>query len=154
RDDELPTLERPGQLVRLRVDLEAEPGEEPVGALGLVELDPDSPVVARHRGKRTPAAAPTSASGRPKSRSDTPVGSRRFVIPPRKNGQPAPRRRAVSTSAASPTSPSSRRWWISSATASRTSSTIWSRLRGACSTTTISSLPSAYLRSVAESGNR
>src|SRR5205823_13263183 len=35
RYDELPTLERPGQLVRLRVDLEAEPGEEPVGALGL-----------------------------------------------------------------------------------------------------------------------
>ena len=29
---------------------EAEPREEPVGVLRLVELDPDPPVVARHRG--------------------------------------------------------------------------------------------------------
>src|SRR5438067_2434529 len=33
RDDELPTLERPNQLVRLGVELEAEPGEEPVRVL-------------------------------------------------------------------------------------------------------------------------
>ena len=43
----------------------------------------------------------------PKRRCESPIWSRCFVIPPRKNGQPAPRRSPVSTSAASVTTPSS-----------------------------------------------
>ena len=40
----------------------------------------------------------TRASVSPIARSETPVSSRCFVIPPRKNGKPAPSNRHVSTS--------------------------------------------------------
>jgi hypothetical protein len=63
------------------------------------------------------AAVVMSAKVWPKRRSDIPIWSRCFVIPPRKKGQPAPRRSAVSTSAASGTTRASSRRWISSATA-------------------------------------
>ena len=45
RDGEVPPLERSGELVRLGVELEAEPRQEPVRVLRLVKLDSDPPVV-------------------------------------------------------------------------------------------------------------
>ena len=62
-------------------------------------------------------------------------------MPPRKNGQPAPRSRHVSTSAASATTPSSSSWRISSASASSTASWISSTVRPPLAATTISSFP-------------
>src|SRR5438874_450753 len=132
------------------VPRQAEPVEQAAGALLVGQLDANAPVVLRHQ-----AGAPAliSANVCPKRRSDMPIWSRCFVIPPRKNGQPAPRSRPVSTSAASGTTLSSSRRWVSSATASSTSSTICSPDRGAWSTTT-GSPPSASDARAGESGNR
>src|SRR5207244_11546991 len=116
RDREPPALELLGEALRI-VGAEVEPQafEQRLRVLRLGHLVPESPVVAH---VVAGSAAPISASGRPNILSDLPVWSRYFVIPPSQNGQPAPRRSAVSTSFASATTPSSSRWRISSATAS------------------------------------
>src|SRR5947208_13976040 len=128
-----------GQLIRVALR-EPEPLEQAAGSVLVGQLDPDAPVVGGHQAG---VGALMSLNVWPNIRSLTPVWSRCFVIPPRKNGQPAPSRRHVSTSAASATTPSSSSRWISSATASRTRSTISSRPQGSRSTITISSFPAA-----------
>src|SRR5262249_23319892 len=119
---------------------EVEPAEEAVCPFLVGKLDADAPVVVGHQAGVGALVSPT---GRPNIRSLTPVWSRCFVIPPRKNGHPAPSNRHVSTSAASGTTPSSRRRRISSATASRTRSTTSARVHGSRSTMTTSSFPAA-----------
>src|SRR6266536_283420 len=114
------SLELARETLRLvGAQVEAEPAEEILSLLFAGQLDPDAPVVSH-------AVAPSRSSvkGCPNILSDLPVWSRNLVIPPSQNGQPAPSRRAVSTSAASATTPSASRWWTSSATASRAASRI------------------------------
>src|SRR5207253_495570 len=140
RDREAPALELPGEALRLfAAEVEAEATEQRLHIVLFGQLDSDAPVVAHVVG----AASPTSARGRPNIHSDLPVWSRNLVIPPSQKGQPAPSRSAVSTSAASATTPSWSRWRISSATASSAASRISSFVFGSCSWTAISSLPSA-----------
>src|SRR6266511_3230249 len=99
------------------VPRQAQPVEQAARALLVGQLDPDSPVVLCHYAG---AASLISAKVCPKRRSDMPIWSRCLVMPPRKNGQPAPSSRPVSTSAASLTTPSPSNRWISSAIASST----------------------------------
>ena len=81
RHDEPPLLELLGELARLVAQLEAEPVEQPAGVL-VVDLDLDPVVVPRHYA----GILPYSARFEPTTRSEIPVWSRCFVIPPRKNG--------------------------------------------------------------------
>src|SRR4051794_32042137 len=139
-DREAVSLQLLGEALRLvGPEVEPEALEQRLAVRGLARLDPDAPVVGHAAG----APAPASASGRPNILSEIPTWSRYLVIPPSQNGQRAPSRSAVSTSFASATTPSCRRWWISSASASSAVSSTCSRESGACSWTTISSLPSA-----------
>src|SRR5262249_37183347 len=146
-DGGAPLLELARELARLDAELEAEAVEEAFVTVGDGDVDP--PVVAHQAG-----ILPYSARVEPVIRSEIPVWSRCFVMPPRKNGYPAPRIRHASMSAAAPTTPSSSMCRTSSAIASSASSRISSTLRLASPETTISSLPSAKFASVGESGKR
>ena len=101
---------------------EAEPSRSSSPPAPRGELDPQPPVVASPRAEPSGTAAARARACAPATRSETPVWSRYLVIPPSQNGKPAPRSRHVSTSAASATTPSSRMWRISSASASSTAS--------------------------------
>ena len=88
-----------------------------------VRLGPRSPADGRALPQLVYAGGRSAArrrSERPTTAPRRRVWSRCGVIPPRKNGQPAPSSRHVSTSAASATTPSSSRCRISSAIASST----------------------------------
>src|SRR4051812_41589103 len=124
-DDEPSPLELLRQFAGLRAEVEPEPFEHALGML-VRDVDLDSPVVVH---------ASILA--------EMPLASRCLVIPPSQNGNPAPRSKAVSTSAALGTTPSSSRWWISSAIAERAEVRISSGGRGSCAATTISSRPAA-----------
>ena len=80
RDRESPFRKLLRELGGLVAQLEAEALEEAGGVL-LLELDADAPVVGHQAG-----ILPYSTSVDPTTRSETPVWSRCFVIPPRKNG--------------------------------------------------------------------
>src|SRR5205823_10015807 len=125
RDDQALALELLRQLARFGAEIDPEPLEQALRVLFL-EVDPDPPIVVHE--------AILSEIAR---------CSRCLVIPPSQKGKPAPRIRAVSTSAAAGTTPSSSRCRISSAIAASAVSRISSWESGACSAAAISSRPSA-----------
>src|SRR5438477_1338108 len=104
-DCETLPLELPRELASLVVELDTEPLEQRV--VHVFDVDADAPVVGHYA-----AILPD-----------------RVTAPPRKSGQPAPRMRQASTSAGSATTPSARRCWASSATASSARSRISSSVR-------------------------
>src|SRR5207247_10114252 len=98
-----------GQPAGLALEVETARLARAVGT-AFLEVHPDPPVVV-HDGIL----------------SETTTCSMWLVIPPSQNGKPAPRIRAVSTSAAVGTTPSSSRWRISSAIAASAVSRISDR---------------------------
>jgi hypothetical protein len=80
-DDEPPLLELARQLGGFVAELQPEALEE-AGRLLVLDRDADAPVVPGHYA----GILPYSASVDPTTRSETPVWSRCFVMPPRKNG--------------------------------------------------------------------